>query len=282
MSRREINDEELAQSRRRVSALLRITLLAWLASLVLSGIGYFAGEIGYDSEPVFAFVATATFAIPALWLMVSTIRLSAQTSEFVGLRTASAIVAGAVLIAGCAISLPPLVSEVRNSVLTAIQKSQPPTAAELEYTPLELEAVAVEAFEEAFAVVTDVVPAGEDLLFYDGSCRTSNLENGWTYGGEAWVDIAALDPEFRSTTADGWEDLGYSTHPAPADSAWPDPLVAVQGEYVEQLALIEVSDRVLMTFEAICVPGTNPLPDEGYRRGPESSYWAERGPFTGG
>jgi hypothetical protein len=282
MSRREWNDEELVRHRRGVVVLLWITPLAWIVSLVLTAIGHIASEVGYDSGAGFALLATATFGVPAVWLLVRSLRLGAQTSENVGLRITSASVAALVLVVGCLVSLPPLVSEVRSSISIAVRKAQPPTEAEEKYSPAELETISVQAFEDAFAALTDVVPTGVDLVFADGRCKTSNLDEGWTYGGEAWVDVAALDPEFVSHTTDRWKDLGYTPHPEPDVAPWPDPLVAVQSDHVEQLTLIQANDRVLMTFDAICVPGTNPDPNEPYRHEPGSEYWAERGPFAEG
>jgi hypothetical protein len=282
VERSPLDDPDETRRYRSVVALQWFTAVLGVLSLIVTAIGGLNIATGGDSSTGFYLFATAMFVPSGVWLIIEANQLHRYPARFRRLQISAALVAGGSLYAGCFVTLPFLEEEVSSEIDRSIRMAQPPTEEETTYTPLEFEPIAVAAFEDALAALTDTVPTGEDLVFYDGSCLTSNLDEGWLYGAEAWVDVALLDPEFESAAVDGWKELGYTDHPSPDVWPWTGPLITVESSYVDQLALIQPnSDRVLVTFETICVLGTNPLRDDPTERGPNSDYWTTHGPFAG-
>ena len=192
-----------------------------------------------------------------MWLIVESLRLSSvarngdQSPRVSGLVTAWVFLVLCLVTSGGA-----FLRGAAEEVYAAIVRSGPPTAAEIAYTPQELEAEVDRIATESIHVFSAEMPTGEDYHVWEEYCQTSNMRRGVSYLGIIYIPFAGGEGEFRAPATAGLEGLGLTVTTPPSGLNYAGtPTVSATGGVMEEIDFIEHLDRgkVSLGFETVCV-----------------------------
>ena len=236
-----------------VVTLLVLTPVGGFLSLAVWFVGNIADQIDSEASVLFYFVAVLLSVVPALWLIVATISLSRITQQRKGIKI-SALVMAAACLTLCGVVTGPLIADpIGDAIDLAIEQSEPPTEAELAYTPSELE----RAVEETVAgSLADIPQAHDEPAIYADACRLSNRTNGVVYTSTVRIklDIQSLTrwDEARDPIADNWARMGFTIKPM----SYPTNDIETSGGSIERMTFDEVGPYAYLTVGTVCVDGT--------------------------
>jgi hypothetical protein len=252
-----LTDHHTTASRRhrQVLTLLAVTPVGGILSLGVTFVGYLANQI--DSEATFFIycVAVLLCAVPALWLVIATIRLGRVTLQRRGLKVSAVVVAGVFLAVGGLVTGPLIADPIGDALDLAIDRSAPPTEAELAYTPSELEQTVEQTITEALAGIPQT---HDEPFIHESSCLLSNRTDGSYYSGRVLVnldvDSSARWEEAKQPIVANWERMGFLAEPAGDGTNY----LSTSGGPLERMSLREVGGHAEFDLLTVCVAGSEP------------------------
>jgi hypothetical protein len=239
---------------RTVATLLALTPVGTLFSLVATYVGYIADQIGSEASFLFYCCAVLLILVPAVWLIVATVKLGRETPPRKGLRVWAASVAGLSLIVGGVVIGPLIAEPIGEAIDLAIDQLEPPTDAELAYSPSELERAVEDTITESLAGIPQTY---DEPFIHAETCRLSNRRDGVLYTSFVHVnlDIQSMTrwDEARDPIVANWERMGFSIEPA----AYPTNDLRTYGiGPIDWIGLDELGPVASLRVHTVCVDGT--------------------------
>lgn len=245
----------------RVGRLKWLSLGAFVISLIVLVSAYLNSQFPggpSESERTFLYGVAALCAVaPAVWLVVESFRLPrSRKTEEQSPRVSGIVTAGVVFALCAATSGGAFTRAVVEDISDAIVRAGPPTAAEIAYTPQELEAEVDAIVTGSLRIFSQDRPTQEDYLVWDEYCETSNGHAGTSFRGAIGIPATDVGDTFGGVATAGLEAMGLTVTTAQSGlNEFDEPYVAASGGVMKRMDFVPHPDRgeVGFVFRSVCV-----------------------------